>query len=503
VASEHPLASLAGARILEIGGNAIDAAITTSFVLAVTLPHLGGLGGDFFSLVRLSNGKLFFVNGSGYTPAALTIEYVRSRGFSLMPIRGPLTITVPGMVDGLHLLWKKLGSLEWSKLVEPAKNVAQRGFPATHSLSMAVQKYRTELQEDPGWRTTFLLNGSAPRVGQVVAFRGLAKALELIAQDPRSFYEGEIADAIASYVASRGGVLTVDDLRSFHAEEGDPLHINYRGFRIFEMPPNTQGITTLHMLMLLEEHDLRTVPPRSSKRIELFLDVARAAYWARDTYVTDPRFMKVRVDELLSRSFVEKLWSAAKYRGASGRLGDGDTTFFAVADAEGNIVAGVQSLFYGFGSGLVEPRFQIPLNSRGSSFSLNHDHVNRLEPRKKTMHTLSAVIAELGDKVMAVGLSGGHYRPLLHAQLLTNIIDYSMDPQEAIEHPRFVWELWSNELKVEEGFELDENFVRSYRVSRLGYPSRLGVAAIVEVGEKLRAGYCDVRGDGLPIGLLV
>jgi len=500
VASEHPIASVIGAEVLKRGGNAFDAAVATSLALAVTLPHLGGLGGDFFALARLSSGEIVFINGSGYAPSKLTPELVRSRGFSSMPRRGPLAISVPGMVDGLHLLWKRFGSLEWRELVKPSAELAQRGFPASRSLAISIQSLLSELSGDPGWLSSYARRGRAPRTGDLMRFEGLARALEMIAEDPRSFYEGEVAEAIVSYVQERGGVLTLDDLRGYRAEEDRAIDIVYRGRRIYEMPPNTQGVTTLHMLMLLEDGlDPRRIGPRSSERIELFLRAARAAYWARDSYVTDPRFMKVGVEELLSREFIERLRSAATRTGPR-PPGDGDTTFFAVVDAEGNAVAGIQSLFYAFGSGVVEPRFQVPLNSRASSFSLDPGHINRLEPGKKTMHTLSAVIVEDGDRVLVVGLSGGHYRPLLHAQLLTNLIDYSMDPQEAIEHPRFLWELWSDEISVEEGYDVGEGLRRRYRVTVRGYPSRLGVAAIAELRPGFRAGYCDIRGDGLPVG---
>ncbi|MET1160087.1 MAG: gamma-glutamyltransferase family protein [Thermoprotei archaeon] len=495
VASEHPLASLMGSYMLR-EGNAVDAAIATSLTLAVTLPHLGGIGGDFFALVRDPNGKVFFVDGSGYAPRRLTREFMRSKGYKKMPEYGVFSINVPGMVDGLWLMWRKWGSIEWSRIVSSVVPIALRGFGVTRSLANSLEKLYDSLSRDPGSKKTYYGNG-IPKPGDKIAFPGLAEALRIISTDPRSFYEGEIAEAIASYVKEQGGVLDIEDLRSYRASIGTPLRITYRDRVVYEMPPSTQGITTLHMLMLLEEYELDRLEPHSSKRIEILLECARIAYSIRDTYVTDPRYMTVKPEDMLTREFIEKHRNtASRPYSASG----GDTTFFAVADQEGYLVAGIQSLFYPFGSRVTEPRFNVTLNSRASSFSLEEDHVNKLEPWKKTMHTLSAVIIEDTNRVIALGLSGGHYRPLLHAQLIINIIDYNMDPQEAIEYPRIIWRVYDDIVEYEEGLQPPSS--PRYSFIKRAYPSRLGVAAIAEIRDNgIRAGYTDIRGDGLPIGI--
>ena len=501
VASEHPLASLIGSRILE-KGNSIDAAVATSLVLAVTLPHLGGIGGDFFALIRDPNGKVYFVDGSGYAPSKLTREFLLSLGYTSMPIHGPLSINVPGMIDGLRVMWEKWGTIEWHKLVDKASRIADKGFIVTRSLALSLKDLYDKLSADPGSRETYYRNG-IPREGNLVSFKGLAQALKLIGDDPRSFYEGEIAEKIVDYVRSRGGVLELEDLKGYRASLGEPISTGYRDRIVYEMPPSTQGITTLHMLKLLEEYDLRSIGLNSSERVKLFLKAAQIAYKVRDSYITDPRYMGLSVDYLLSSEFIEMLKGEMRkealrdYRKTHGP--DGDTTFFAVADKDGWIVAGIQSLFYPFGSYITEPRFNITLNSRASSFSLDENHVNRLEPLKKTMHTLSAMIVEDDNRVLAIGLSGSHFRPLLHAQLLTNIIDYELSIQEAIEYPRFIWYLWTNNVDYEEG--LNTSGLGGYVLKKKPYPSRLGVAAIVEVKEGVRAGYTDIRGDGIPIGL--
>lgn len=501
VASEHPLASLIGSRVLE-KGNSVDAAVVTSLVLAVTLPHLGGIGGDFFALVRDPNGKVYFVDGSGYAPSKLTRELLLSLGYTSMPMHGPLSINVPGMIDGLRVMWEKWGTIEWHKLIGYASGIADKGFIVTRSLALSLKDLYDKLLTDPGSKKTYYHNG-VPREGDVVSFKGLALALKLIGDDPRSFYEGEIAGKIVDYVKNRGGVLELNDLKGYRASLGKSISIEYRGRVIYEMPPSTQGITTLHLLKLLEEYDLRSIGLNSSERVKIFLKAAQIAYRVRDLYITDSKYMKLPIDYLLSDEFIEMLKDEMRkevlgyYRRAHG-LG-GDTTFFAVADKDGWIVAGIQSLFYPFGSYVTEPRFSITLNSRASSFSLNENHVNRLEPLKKTMHTLSAMVVEDDGRVLVIGLSGGHFRPLLHAQLLTNIIDYELSIQEAIEYPRFIWYLWTNNVDYEEG--LNTSGLEGYVLKKRPYPSRLGVAAIVEVKEGVRAGYTDIRGDGIPIGL--
>jgi len=263
------------------------------------------------------------------------------------------------------------------------------------------------------------------------------------------------------------------------------------------MPPPTQGATTLHTLMMLEQADLKSVSPDSSERINILLEKAYYAYCIRDQYISDPRYMEISSSDLVSRDFLFKALEMCRDHPSVGD--DGDTTFFAVADREGWVVSAIQSLFHGFGSFITEPKYGITLNSRASSFKLDDRSVNRLEPWKKTMHTLSSMIVVEENRVLALGLSGGHYRPLLHSQVLTNIIDYGMDVQDALEYPRFIWLIDSNVVEYEEG--LKPNNPR-YEFVMKPYPSRTGVAAAVERMGRVIAGYCDIRGDGLPIGLL-
>lgn len=494
VASETALASAVGVKILEIGGNAVDASVATSLTLSVSIPHLGGLGGDFFALIKDPQGRLVFINGSGYAPSKMTAELIKSIGLKEIPLEGPLSIVVPGMVDGLRVMWEKLGSLEWRKIVDLVVNSLKNGFPASPSFATALNNFRDLLLRDEGSRKTYYGNTHYYLPGQLIKFNGMIKALELIREDPRQFYEGDIATKISEYVGSVGGVLSYEDMRNYRAEIGEPIKLCLDDIVVYEMPPNTQGITTLQLLKLLEEE--RVDKPNSINRVRTYLRLFKTVYKIRDSYVGDPRHMRVDINELLSTDFLRS--SVASQQGA--RSSNGDTTYFAVIDDEGTMVAGIQSLFYPFGSKVTEPVYGITLNSRASSFNLFSDHPNSLAPLKKPLHTLSAMIILAKDREMALGLSGGHFRPQLHAEIFQNIFKYKMNPQEAIEYPRFVWYPGTNIIELEEGFE--EGVIEEYALRRVKYPARLGVAAIAETKDNLKAGYVDVRGDGLALGLL-
>jgi len=498
VASEHPLASVVGVNVLRSGGNAVDACVAVGFALSVVLPHLSGLGGDFFAILRDPNDNIYVVNGSGWSPRNLTVDYMRGLGFESMPIHSVYSITVPGMVDGLYGLWRRFGSLDWSELIRPAIKIASEGFPASRSLCRAIGVLSDRLAGDYGSRVTYLGNG-VPSEGDIIGFKGLGKALELIADDARSFYEGDVAVRIVDYLKSLGGVMDLDDFRNYRHEFQEPIKIGYRGRIVYEMPPNSQGVTTLHLIKLLEDFDFSRMDSKSVDRIRIFIEAAKIAYYVRDRFVGDPKFMAVTVDDLLSHEFIGDMKKMEIKDLNNSFSRDADTTFYAIADNEGWLLSCIQSIFHHFGSYITEPTYNITLNSRASSFTLNDDHVNRLEPNKKPLHTLSAVILKDDLRWMAIGLSGGHYRPLLHAQLLNSVIDYGMHPQEAIEHPRFRWLPFSDEIEYELGYEGES--LSGFELKALNYPSRAGVAALVELRGKLRAGYTDIRGDGMAIGL--
>lgn len=480
VASEHYLTSTLASEILRDGGNAVDAAVTASLSLSVLLPHLSGLGGDFFALVRRGR-EVRFIDGSGPSPSELSREELLRRGFKEMPANGPLSITVPGYVDALYLMWRRFGRTDWSELVSRASRMAKDGFPVSKSLSNAVKLYKEFLSSDEGSTSTYLGIGEQ---GSRKRFEGLASALERIAEDPRDFYEGEIASSIVKYVRDRGGLLSLDDLSDYHASEGQPILARLWGCEAYEMPPPTQGVTTLHMMMLTEELG----GPSSLERVRKLIEISRRAYAVRDKYVTDPKHMKVSLSELMDPSVFERTE-------AKGSFSEGDTTFFAIIDPEGMMVAGIQSIFTAFGSGLTEPRYQVTLNCRGSSFSLDEGHANKLEPGKRTMHTLSALLMDCSGDWYIIGTSGGHFRPQIHWWISTNLLKYEMGFQEAIDFPRAYLDLSRDTLVAEEGIELNDSLKVNLKIEK--YPSRLGVAALALMkGDGLKIGCVDIRGDG-------
>jgi len=481
VATEEPHASAVAAEVIREGGNAVDAAVAASFALAVTLPHLGGLGGDFFALVRDPDGHVFFVNGSGYSPSGLAPVEGRV-------LAGAEAITVPGMVDGLYLLWRTLGSHDWSELVRPAAELARDGFPASRTLAEGIRAHRPKLEADPGSRQTYLVGEVAE--GSLVRFPGLAEALDLITDNPRSFYEWVIAEAIVEYASSRGSPIALDDLKAYKALMSAPLKTSYRDWVIYEMPPNTQGATSLHILRLLEGAE----PPENpfgAERVRALLEVARPAYAWRDLNLGDWRYMRVPVRELLSDRVLEEIRAIGE---ALARGGPGDTTYFAVATADGYVVSAIQSLYHPFGSGITEPKYQITLNDRGACFDPRPGLPNSAGPRKRPLHTLSAIIMGKEGAWYALGASGGHLRPQQHAIFVTNIVDYGMRFDEAINAPRFAWNPETGELLIEEGVEAPQvPWVRGVRRVK-----KVGVANAAALIGGVVGASTDRRGAGTP-----
>jgi gamma-glutamyltranspeptidase/glutathione hydrolase len=498
IATENYVSSLVGYKTLALGGNAIDAAVTTSIALSLNIPHLGGLGGDFLALIYIADkNKVYCINGSGYAPKKLSIEHLHNAGYQNMPEKGPLSITIPGLLDGIYQMWKKFGTTDWSKLIKEVYSLYGKGFSACNSLINAYRKYKVDLLRDAGSRTTYKKLDDAA-YGTPIRFEGLYKTLELISEDHRIFYEGEIAESIQHYVTDSGGVIEYEDLKKYKAEWVEPLTIEFNGNLIYEMPPNTQGVTTLQILKLFEETNLSELSPNSINRIKTSIDLFKIAYYIRDQYITDPKYMHHTIDELLSSEFLKSIHmeNAEPYTKR-----DGDTTYFTIIDNEGNIISGIQSLFHPFGSLITEPTYGITLNSRASSFSLNKKHINCLYPGKKPLHTLSSIIANSTSYTLALGLSGGHYRPQLHSEILTNILIYNMNVQEALEYPRYIWIPNTNKIEFENGYE--ECGIYKYITVKRKYPSRMGVAAAsILRDDNIRISYCDIRGEGIPLGLV-
>lgn len=494
VASEHPLASLAGTRIMMEGGNAFDAAITVSLSLAVLQPHLGGLGSDFFGLFYCSNeDKVYCINSSGWSPKALNVEVLLNKGLKEFPVRGALTPVVPGFLKGLFEVYKKFASKELSALFKEPISYAKDGFPVYPQLSKAISS-NLNLSEDKGFRENFLPNGVPPATGQILKQKNLAKALELVMNfGPSVFYEGQIAKKIVDYVNNGGGYFSLEDFKEFNAVWTEPISTLYNGIKVYEIPPNSMGATTLLILNLLEAFEAKNYKPFSKERVKLFVELSKIAYMHRDKNLGDPRLIKIDLENFISKAKSIEIYNNLRNEGFSNKLRSGDTTYFSIVDREGNIVSAIQSLFYHFGSGLVVPDYGIPLNNRASYFSFSGP--NKIEPRKRPLHTLSSVLLESVDGVfLGIGTSGGDFRPQLHALLISNILDYNMPIWDAIEAPRFLWE--GNNTLVEEGIEIPEGL----STRRQKYPSSMGVSQGVMKKDNICIGACDVRGDGLPIG---
>jgi len=504
VSSEHPLASIVGYQVLHDGGNAVDASVAVSLMLAVTQPHLGSLGGDFFALIfESSSGKVYCMNSSGWSPKRLNRELLEETGLGGIPVTSPHAVVVPGLISGLQKIHERFGTVKFSKLAEHSITLADEGFPVSHGLSEAIKRSRKKIA-DPFAKNLFFKNDGQPiAAGEMIVQKSLANVLRSLASDPRIFYEGWIAENLCEFLNSKGGVFELDDFKDFEGEWVEPLKTTYRDFEVYEIPPNSQGATTLIILNILENFDLQPLGLLEARRIHLFVEAAKRAYLDKNRYLADPRFVKIPLEEILSKSHGEKLAETIEESSVSldVSLRPGDTTNFVIIDKWGNIVSAIQSLFHSFGSGLLDPETGILLNSRASYFNLSGP--NSLEPRKRPLHTLSSVIAvSENNKLLAVGISGGDYRPQQHVLLLTNIIDYDLDLQSAVELPRFLWN-GGVEIIVEEGFHGLESLKRiGHRPVVREYPDGTGVAHCLVKSGKVTVLSADVRGDGLPVGLI-
>lgn len=499
-ASEHYLASKVGVETLDRGGNAADASIATSFALSVVMPHMGGLGGDFFALYfEKQTGKIYCINSSGYAPKKLTIEKVQSCGYTnSMPQRGPLTISVPGYVYGVLDFHKRFGSKNLREIISPSIVLAEKGYPVSGRFLNAINKNLDILRSDEGGSKIFLGKMGRLFEGATIRYPEVAKTLSIIKEEGRKgFYEGEICESIVNYVQSKGGVLEEEDLKKFKPEWVNPIKITYRDYDIYEVPPNSMGTTTLLLLNLLEKYDLKNLKMFSKEYLELFQRLTQISYQVRDEYLSDPKFVTIDLKRLLSKKYAVELLKSSSTKITSHKVG-GDTTYFAVADREGNVVSAIQSLFLSFGSGLIVPKFGVPLNSRASYFKFNG--INKLQPKKRTLHTLSNMLLVKKEEVVALGSSAGDYRPQIYAQLVANYIDFNLGLQGAIENPRFVFES-QERLLVEDGIDVGKLKTR-YNIERLSFPTSLGVAQGVRVYDDTKWAGCDIRGDGLPFGQL-
>lgn len=445
-ATEHPLATQAATRILEEGGNAIDAAIAANAVMNVVSPMMCGVGGDLFAIVYdAKSGQIHGLNASGWSPAAMTPESLKTSGLAAIPLRGPHSVTVPGAVDGWHQLRSRFGSKPFRALLAPAIQIADEGFAVTELVADYWASDEATLRNDPSAAATFLPDGRAPKTGDMFRNPDLAATFRRVATRGRDgFYKGPVAKAIVGHLRAQGGVMDAKDLAEFSSEWVEPISTTYRGWTVYEIPPNGQGIAALMMLNIMERFPLGQMGHNTPKSLHAAIEAKKLAYADMLRHVADPKFNKAPVAALLSKTNAATRAAAIDPDKAncqpepSAKLDPGpDTTYLCVVDRHGNMVSLIQSLYYGFGSGLVPPGTGVVLQNRGALFSLAPAHPNLLAPRKRPLHTIIPALMVNGGTRVAFGIMGGWNQSQAHAQFVSNVVDHHMNIQAALDAPRF------------------------------------------------------------------
>lgn len=444
-ATSHPLATETAIAVLRKGGNAMDAAIAACGVQCVVEPGSTGIGGDCFALYGPADGSgIVAFNGSGRTPAAASREWYAERGFSEISQQSPHAVTVPGAVDAWARLNADYGRLDLSDLLQSAIHYARNGYAVAPRVHYDWSGQSELLSADANTRAVFMPGGMAPKVGDRHFQPALADTLERIAENGRAgFYEGPVAEDMVEYLNGLGGLHTLDDFRHAAGEYVDPISTEFRDYRVWECPPNGQGIIALLILNILGKSEIAG-EPLSPERIHLEIEAMRLAYAQRDAFVADPEHARVPVADLLSETHADQLRNLidpdrAGNPGATALPhAHEDTVYISVVDGDGNSASFINSLFRPYGTGLLAPKSGVLLHCRGISFSMEDGHPNSIAPRKRPMHTIiPGMLTESGRIRMPFGVMGGHYQALGHAQLLTRLIDYGYDLQEAVDLPRF------------------------------------------------------------------
>jgi gamma-glutamyltranspeptidase / glutathione hydrolase len=515
VASSQPLASQVGLDVLKRGGNAVDAAIAMAAMLNVTEPMMTGIGGDAFAIVYWSKTKeLKGLNASGRAPRSLTREYFAKKNLKSIPNGGMEAVTVPGAFDGWVTLVDKYGTMKMADLLAPAIAYAENGFPVMEKTAEDWQAEVGKLKRTPAATSNYLVDGRAPRAGEIFRQPNLARTLRTLANGGRdAFYKGEIARAIVDYCKKHGGFITMEDLAATKSDWVELISTNYRGYTVYEIPPNGQGLTALLALNILEGFDLSTLSAQPARYYHTMIEAMKIAFADRNRYIADPGFAKVPVAELLSKSYAAKRRSLINPEKALDSVPPGDlnlgsdTTYLSVVDKDGNAVSFINSLFDAFGSGVVAGDTGIVLHNRGTGFSLDPDHPNRLEPGKRPFHTIiPAMVFKNGQLFMSFGVMGGAIQPQGHVQVLVNIIDLGMDLQEAIDAPRFRFMTGKNVLFEDElTAPVIEKLIAMGHV-RATPPGVLrssmggGQAIMIDPATKTLMGASDPRKDGMALG---
>ncbi|MCB1757891.1 MAG: gamma-glutamyltransferase [Gammaproteobacteria bacterium] len=446
VATSHPLACSSALAILREGGNAVDAAIAASAVLSVVEPQMTGIGGDCFCILAEPDGSLHGLNGSGRAAANATLDWYRQQGIHSLAEHPAHAVTVPGSVKAWETLLERFGTLGFDRLFADAIDYAENGFVLAPRVACDWQLTRDKLRQNDGARRHYLRDGQAPAVGEKFRLPALANTLKAIARSgSAAMYTGRIAADIASTVQALGGFLSEEDLANVSADWVELISTHYRGVELFEIPPNGQGITALILLNLLNKLQAANLSADSAQRIHLEMECARLAYSVRDACVSDPQTMQANIDGLLSDEFANAL--AESFNPAQRKpdislpaIPQADTVYLTVVDRDLRAVSFINSIYMSFGSGIVTTDSGVVLQNRGACFSLEENHPNAIGPSKRPMHTIIPAMAMKNGKVeYSFGVMGGAYQAMGHAHVLTNLVDYGMDPQEALDHPRVFW----------------------------------------------------------------
>jgi len=509
VATSQPLASAAALRALQEGGNAVDAAITAAAVLSVVEPNSTGIGGDMFALVYMQQeGKPVGLNGSGWAGSKASVEFFKQRQLPDVPLFGMYSVTVPGAVAGWYKLHQRYGKLSMSRVLAPAIEYAEKGFPVSDIISGQWAHAQERLRATPDAARHGLIDGRSPRQGDVFKMPELGRSLRIILDGGRdAFYKGELAKKIVQFSEKNDGMLTLPDFADFDAQWIEPVSTNYRGHDVYELGAQTHGITALEMLNILEPYDLQSLGHNSAEHLHLMIEAKKLAFADRDAYIADPDKVNVPVARLISKEYAaerRKLISElhAMPSPRPGLRENGDTVYLTVVDKDHNAVSFINSLFENFGSGLVAGDTGIVLHNRGALFELDPSHPNVIAARKRPFHTLiPGMVLKGGKPVWSFGVMGGDNQPQGHVQALINRIDFGMDVQEAGEAPRFRHS--GEEVLLESAFSLS---VRS-ELTKKGHHIAAAVDAwggyqgiVIDSRTAVLMGGSDPRKDGLAMG---
>lgn len=509
-ATSQPMATSVALDVLRRGGNAVDAAVAASATLAVTEPQSTGIGGDCFLLYHeAKTDRLHGLNGSGRSPSGATLERYKEAGFTEVPVDGLYAATVPGALHAWQTAIERFGTRSLGELLRPAIGYARNGYAVTPVVAENWARGRDKLEKFEDSRRVYLRDGEALSAGDVHRHPELADTLELVAeQGVEVFYQGSVAERIVAFSDANGGLFTLDDFANHHTEWVEPVSTDYRGYRLYELPPNGQGITPLMMLNIIENAEVSALAPFGADHVHLFAEAYKLALAERDKYCSDPDFGELPIDVLISKSFGESQWQridpeqALPPPVASGYRPGTDTVYLSIVDADRNMVSFINSISHGWGCGVLAGDTGVLLQNRAECFTLEEGHLNCIAPRKRSLHTIiPAMLYKDQRPVLCYGVMGGHYQPMGHAYVLSNWLDLGFDLQEAMDAPRF--QPSGEKLLIERGLDasvLTELAARGHTLEESASPLGGGQAIFVDWQRGSLQASSEPRKDGCALG---